>query len=147
MTLYNNSLTSTIILFSHLRPGLPRCLFSSGFATRMLYEGVSKNFRTGRLERELQMVQFSATWCSFIAILGVNLASFAALTFCAVSQRMFIVVSVYFVIDSVRKLWIRPRMHFFHFPNPGYMSRPFHPPWHSYPNIWRRVWIIKFLIL
>jgi hypothetical protein len=33
------------------------------------YEGVSKSFRTGRLERELQMVQLSATRCSYIAIL------------------------------------------------------------------------------
>jgi hypothetical protein len=33
------------------------------------YEGVSKSFRTGLLERELQMVQLSATRCSFIAIL------------------------------------------------------------------------------
>jgi hypothetical protein len=33
------------------------------------YEGVSKSFRTGRLERELQMVQLSATRCSCIAIL------------------------------------------------------------------------------
>jgi hypothetical protein len=33
------------------------------------YEGVSKSFRTGRLEREQQMVQLSATRCSFIAIL------------------------------------------------------------------------------
>jgi hypothetical protein len=31
--------------------------------------GVSKSFRTGRLEREQQMVQFSATRCSCIAIL------------------------------------------------------------------------------
>jgi len=35
----------------------------------MLYECVSKSFRTGRLERELQMVQLSATRCSCIAIL------------------------------------------------------------------------------
>jgi len=34
-----------------------------------LYEGVSKSFRTGRLERELQMVQLPATKCSCIAIL------------------------------------------------------------------------------
>jgi hypothetical protein len=34
-----------------------------------MYEGVSKSFRTGRLERELQMVQLSATRCSCIAIL------------------------------------------------------------------------------
>jgi len=33
------------------------------------YEGVSKSFRTGRLERELQMVQLSATVCNYIAIL------------------------------------------------------------------------------
>jgi hypothetical protein len=30
--------------------------------------------------------------------------SFAAITLCVASQRVFIVVSVYFVIDSVRKL-------------------------------------------
>jgi hypothetical protein len=33
------------------------------------YEGVPTSFRTGRLERELQMVQLSATRCSCIAIL------------------------------------------------------------------------------
>jgi hypothetical protein len=33
------------------------------------YEGVSKSFRAGLLERELQMVQPSATGCSCIAIL------------------------------------------------------------------------------
>jgi hypothetical protein len=33
------------------------------------YKDVSISFRTGRLERELQMVQISATRCSFIAIL------------------------------------------------------------------------------
>jgi len=35
----------------------------------MTYEGELKSFRTGRLERELLMVQLSATRCSFIAIL------------------------------------------------------------------------------
>jgi hypothetical protein len=45
-----------------------------------IYEGVSKNFRTGRLEREVQMVQLSATRCSCIAILWVSLVSFAAIT-------------------------------------------------------------------
>jgi hypothetical protein len=30
--------------------------------------------------------------------------SFAAITLCVAPQRVFIVVSVYFVIDSVRKL-------------------------------------------
>jgi hypothetical protein len=34
--------------------------------------------------------------------------SFAAITLCAASQRVFIVVSVYFVIDSVRKLLDTP---------------------------------------
>jgi len=33
------------------------------------YEGVSKSFRTGCLERELQMMQLSAARCSCIAIL------------------------------------------------------------------------------
>jgi hypothetical protein len=32
------------------------------------YEVVSKSFRTGRLEREMQMLQLSATRCSYIAI-------------------------------------------------------------------------------
>jgi len=31
--------------------------------------GLSKTFRTGRLERELQMVQLSATVCSYITVL------------------------------------------------------------------------------
>jgi hypothetical protein len=34
--------------------------------------------------------------------------SFAAITLCVASQRVFIVVSVYFVIDSVRKLFDSP---------------------------------------
>jgi hypothetical protein len=50
------------------------------------------------------MVQLSATSCSRIAILGVSLVSFAAIALHVVPQRVFIVVSVYFVIDSVRKL-------------------------------------------
>jgi hypothetical protein len=36
--------------------------------------------------------------------------SFAAITLCVASQRMFIAVSVYFVIDSVRKFLIHPRI-------------------------------------
>jgi hypothetical protein len=70
------------------------------------YEGVSKSFRTGRLEREQQMVQLSITRCSCIDILWVRV-SFAPLTLCVASQRVFIVV-VYFVIDSVRKLLDTP---------------------------------------
>jgi hypothetical protein len=39
--------------------------------------------------------------------------SFAAITFYVVSQRVFIVVSVYFVSDSVRKLLDTPSYAFF----------------------------------
>jgi hypothetical protein len=38
-------------------------------AYSQLHAGISKSFRTGRLERELQMAQLSATRCSCIAIL------------------------------------------------------------------------------
>jgi hypothetical protein len=72
-----------------------------------MYESVSKSFRTGRLERELQMVQLSSTKCSCIAILWVSLVSIAAITLSVASQRVFIDV-VYFVIDSVRKLLDTP---------------------------------------
>jgi hypothetical protein len=68
----------------------------------MTYEGVSKSFRTVRLERELQMVQLSATRCSCIAILWVSLVSFAAIILYVASQREFIVTVFYFVIDAVR---------------------------------------------
>jgi hypothetical protein len=57
-----------------------------------MYDGVSKSFRTGRLERDLQMVQLSATRCSCIAILLVSIVSFAAITLRVASQRVFIVV-------------------------------------------------------
>jgi hypothetical protein len=70
--------------------------------------GVSKSFRTSRLERELQMVQLSATKCSCIAILLVSLVSFAAIILRVASQRAIPKVSVYFVIDSVRKLLDTP---------------------------------------
>jgi hypothetical protein len=58
------------------------------------YEGVSKSFRTGRLERELQMVQLS-----------VSLVSFASITLCTAFQRVFIVV-VYFVMTQSGNFWI-----------------------------------------
>jgi hypothetical protein len=73
-----------------------------------MYEGVSKSFRTGRLERELQMVQLSATRFSCFAIMWISLMSFAATTLYVASQRVFIVVSVYFVIDLVWKLLDTP---------------------------------------
>jgi hypothetical protein len=46
-----------------------RCNKSFGNVSKFKYEGVSESFRTGRLERELQMIQLSATRCSCIAIL------------------------------------------------------------------------------
>jgi hypothetical protein len=76
------------------------CMSNSAYK----YEGVSKSFRTGYLERELQMVQLSATRCSCITILWVSLVSFAAITLFVASQRVFIIVSVYLVSDSIRKL-------------------------------------------
>jgi hypothetical protein len=45
-----------------------------------------------------------------MAILSASLASFAAITFCVVSQRVFIVIVVYFVIESVRKFLDTPRV-------------------------------------
>jgi hypothetical protein len=74
-----------------------------------VYEGVSKSFRTGRLERELQRVQLSTTRCSCIAILWVSQVSFVAITLCVASQLMFIVVSVYFVMPQSGNFWIHPR--------------------------------------
>jgi hypothetical protein len=50
---------------------------------------VPKSFRTGRLERELQMVELSATWCSCIAISWVSLVSFVAMTLCVASRRVY----------------------------------------------------------
>jgi hypothetical protein len=50
------------------------------------------------------MVQLSATRCSYIAILRVSLVNFATITLCVASQRVIPKVSVYFVMDSVRKL-------------------------------------------
>jgi hypothetical protein len=66
--------------------------------------GLSKSFRTGRLEWELQMVQLFATRYSCILILWVSLVSFPAIILFVASQLVFIVVSVYLVIDSVRNL-------------------------------------------
>jgi hypothetical protein len=43
-----------------------------------------------------------------MAILWVSLVSFASTTLWVASQRVFIAVSVYFVIDSVRKLLYTP---------------------------------------
>jgi hypothetical protein len=66
------------------------------------YEGVSKSFQTGRMEREL--VQLSATECNYIGIPWVSLVSFNAITLCVASERVTPKVSIYFVIDSIRIL-------------------------------------------
>jgi hypothetical protein len=63
--------------FSHnklWRQGLP--VMHCSFTKYILYEGVSKSYRSGRLERELQMVQFSANRFSCITALWVSLVSF-----------------------------------------------------------------------
>jgi hypothetical protein len=71
-----------------------------------IYEGVS--IRNGRLERKPRMEQLTATRCSCIAILWVSQVSFAAITLRVASQRVFVIIVVYFVIDSVRKLLDTP---------------------------------------
>jgi hypothetical protein len=96
---WRNGEKSQNLTFSTTRRSIKQRLF-----TTLQYEGVSKSFRTGRLERELQMGQLSATRCSYIAILWDNLVSFAAITLCVASQGVFVVAFVYFVMDSVRKL-------------------------------------------
>jgi len=56
------------------------------------------------------MVQLSATKCSFIAILLVSLVSCTAITLYIASQRVFIVVSAYFVITQSGNFWLHRRM-------------------------------------
>jgi len=76
-----------------------------------IYEGVPKIFRTRRLKRELQMVQLFATKCNCIAIVWVSLVSFAVITLCVASQRVFIaVVVVYFLMTQSGNFWIHPHM-------------------------------------
>jgi hypothetical protein len=73
------------------------------------YGGVSKGFRTGRLDRELQMVQLSATRCSCLAILWVSLVSFAAINLCVSSERVIPKISVFFDTTESGNFWIHPR--------------------------------------
>jgi hypothetical protein len=73
-----------------------------------MYEGVSKSFRTGHLEQELQMVQHSATRHSCITILWGSLLSFVAVTLCVASQQVFIIV--YFIKTLSRNFWIYSHM-------------------------------------
>jgi hypothetical protein len=53
-----------------------------------------------------KMVELSATRCSYIAILWVSLMRSAAMTIYVASQRVIPNMSVYFFIDSVRKLLV-----------------------------------------
>jgi hypothetical protein len=71
-----------------------------------VYDGTSKSFRTGRLERELQMVQLSAPRCS-------NLVSLTDTTLCVASQQVSNVVCVYFVTETQSgNVWIHLRILF-----------------------------------
>jgi hypothetical protein len=95
-------------------------------------KGVSKSFRSGHLERELQMTQFFDTKCSCIAILWVSLVSFVAIILCVASQRAMPKVRIYFIIDSVRKLLDGHSYHHHHlitgFLSPGNSLEPVWTP-------------------
>jgi hypothetical protein len=108
----------------HPRYATPSPKLSGCIRDRFIYEDVSKSFRTGRLEQELQMVQLSATRCSCIAILWGSLVRFAVITLCVAYQRVFIFVVVYFVIESVRKI----------LDTPSYIGHPFNTS-HSILNV------------
>jgi hypothetical protein len=108
---------------------LPIILVSLGYTFQGLYEGVSKSFRTGRLERELEMVQISATRYSCIAILWVSPVNFVVMTLFIASEWVFIVVSVYFVVDSVRKLLDTPLTHTHTHTHTHFTRTVYHMPW------------------
>jgi len=74
---------------------------------KIIARGRIQNFLTGRLERELQMVQLFAIKCSCIAILWVSLLNFATITLCVASQRVF---GVDFVMTQSGNVWINPRI-------------------------------------
>jgi len=77
---------------------------------RQMYEGVSKSFRTGRLERGLQTVQISVTTCSCIAILWISLVSFVAVTLCIACQRCFLLLLLFISLSTQSgNLWIHSR--------------------------------------
>jgi len=77
-----------------------------------VYEGVFKSSQAGHLERELQMVQLSATGCSCVTILWASLVSFATIILCVAFHQVFIFV--YLIIDSVWKLLNTPSYDTFH---------------------------------
>jgi len=72
---------------------------------------IQKSFRTRSLERELQMIQLSATRRSCIAILWVSLVSFSTITLCVASQRcLLLLLLLLFISLSVQfgNFWIHP---------------------------------------
>jgi hypothetical protein len=71
------------------------------------------------------MVQLSAMRCSCIAILWVSLVSFAAITLCVASRRVFIVISL---STQPGNFWIHPRT---------YMHTP------SFRRT-NEVWVVRF---
>jgi hypothetical protein len=76
-------------------------ILSKNTPSSVTYEGVSKSFRTGRLEPELQTVKISATRCSCIA-LRISLVSF-----CRHNPLCCFSTNAYFCclfLESVRKL-------------------------------------------
>jgi hypothetical protein len=59
-----------------------------------VYVSVFKSFRTSRLARELQMVQLSASRCSYIAILLVSLVNFSAITLVLLLNESSLLISL-----------------------------------------------------
>jgi hypothetical protein len=68
-SLLNRSLCYISVMLDSLKSLYEYYVDDEHFPLCEEYEGVSKSFRTGGLERELQMEQLSATRCSYIAIL------------------------------------------------------------------------------
>jgi hypothetical protein len=95
---------------------------SCKYTADLTYEGVTKSFCTGRLERELRMVQLSATTCSCVAILWVSLVSFTAITLCVASQQVFI------------SLWLSPETFGYILVDSNYLSLCF-IKYSPYPNM------------
>jgi hypothetical protein len=74
------------------------------------YESVSRSFWIGSLERELQMVQNSAIWCSCVAILWVSLVGFIAITLCVASQHAVPKLSKHIFRYRLNPEWIYPHI-------------------------------------
>jgi hypothetical protein len=108
-----------------------------------LYKGVSKSFRTGHLERELQMGQLSATRCSFIVILWVSIVGFASKPFLLLLNEcllLFISVST-----QSGNFWIRPRIRRVHFDSSWNLSSVSFALW-SFKKPVRLEWLFYYAI-